>query len=180
MKSLIIFYFYQELAEQCVFVKMAKIDLKNCRTTDNCGLSREYYFLQTLLIALGNISKILWPTNKRNEERGLALRTVLNVKEDSALKNRDLRNLFEHFDERMDAWFQAADRHGFSDRNVGSMKGGLRAFNPKAWTLTCLGEEYKLWPAIQAVNELYKAIQNEIGQPGKKVMPLRGELDVDL
>jgi hypothetical protein len=29
MKSLAIFYFYQELAEQCMFAKMAKVDLKN-------------------------------------------------------------------------------------------------------------------------------------------------------
>jgi len=40
MKSLAIFYFYQELAEQCMFAKMAKVDLKKCRMTDAQGLNR--------------------------------------------------------------------------------------------------------------------------------------------
>ncbi|MGA2532107.1 MAG: hypothetical protein ABSG19_03625 [Candidatus Aminicenantales bacterium] len=168
-----------------MFVKMAKIDLKKCRTTDNYGLDREYYYLQSLLIALGNISKILWPIKKKNENRGIELRSALNVKDDSPLKNRDLRNLFEHFDEKVDEWFGAAERQGFSDRNVGSMegviipseKGRLRVFDPETWTLTCLGEEYKLGPVIQAAYELYEAIQNRVGQPGKKVQPLPGELD---
>jgi len=166
-----------------MFVRMAKIDLKKCRTADTCGQDREYYYLQIILIALGNISKILWP--KKNANRGIELRTALNVKDDSALKDRGLRNLFEHFDEKMDEWFKAADRHGFSDRNVGSTEGiivpsaaeRLRTFNPKTWTLTCLGQEFRLAPAIQAAYELYEAIQNVIGQPGKKIHPLPGELD---
>lgn len=185
MKSLAIFYFYQELAQQCMFSKMANVDLKKCRMTDTQGLSREYYFLQSLLIALGNISKILWPIKKKYEYRGIELRTALNVKDDSALKNRDLRNLFEHFDEKVDEWFETAERRRFSDRNVGPMKGviipsekdRLRTFDPKTWTLTCLGIEFELGPAIQSIYELYEAIQNKIGQPGKKVQPLPGELE---
>jgi len=185
MMSLATFYFIQELAEQCMFVRMAKIDLKKCRRTDNYGLDREYYYLQSLLIALGNISKILWPIKQKNANRGIELRTTLNIKDDSALKNRNLRNLFEHFDEKADEWFEDADRRGFSDRSVGSMEGinipsekdRLRVFVPETWTLTCLGKEYKLGPAIQAAYELYEAIQNTIGQPGKKVQPLPGEFD---
>ena len=183
--SMATFFFIHELAEQCMFVRMAKIDLKNCRTTDTCGLDREYYYLQSLLIALGNISKILWPIKKKYENRGIELRSTLNIKEDSALKNRDLRNLFEHFDERADDWFAVEDRHRFSDRGVGSMEGviipsekdRLRTFNPETWTLICLGQEYKLGPAIQAAYELYEMIQEKTGQPGKKVQPLPGEFD---
>jgi len=185
MNSLARFYYYQELAEQCMFVKMAKVDLKECRTTDNYGLSREYYYLQSILVALGNISKMLWPVKEENDKRGMELRTALNVKDDSALKNRDLRNLFEHFDERIDKWFEVADRYGFSDRNVGSVKGiiippgreRLRTFDPETWTLTCLNKEFELGPAIEAVNELYEAIQSKIGHPGKKIKPLPGEVD---
>ena len=192
MKSLAIFYFYQEIAEQCMFAKMAKIDLKTCRTTDTHGLNRDYYFLQSLLTALGNLSKILWPVMKRNDgkgnelrrARGNELRTALSVKDNSALKNRDLRNLFEHFDERMDEWFEAADSRGFSDRNVGSMEGvivpsvieRLRTFVPETWTLIFGEKEFKLYPAIEAVNELYEAVQSKIGQPGKRIKRLPGEV----
>jgi len=163
---------------------MAIIDLNTCRTTNTTGLNREYYFLQSLLTALGNISKILWPIEKRNDKRGNELRKALNVKDDSALKNRELRNLFEHFDERMDEWFEAADRRGFSDRNVSSMEGvivpsvieRLRTFVPETWTLIFREKEFKLYPAIEAVNELYEAVQSKIGQPGKRIKRLPGEV----
>ena len=167
-----------------MFAKMAIEDLNTCRTTNTTGLNRDYYFLQSLLTALGNISKILWPIMKRNDEqgnesrraRGNELRKALNVKEDSALKNRELRDLFEHFDERMDEWFEAVDRRGFSDRNVGSMEGvivpsaieRLRTFVPETWTLFFKEKEFKLYPAIEAVNELYEVVQGKIGQPGKR------------
>jgi len=184
MTSLAKSYFIHELAEQCMFVRMAKIDFKNCLTTDNQGPDREYYYLQSLVIALGNISKTLWP-RKRYERRGIELRTFLEIKDDSALKNRDLRNLFEHFDEEADVWFAAEERHRFSDRGVGSTEGWiiptekerLRVFNPETWTMTCMGKDYELGPAIQAVYELYEKIQEKTGQPGKKVQPLPGEFD---
>jgi len=184
MMSMATFYFIHELAEQCTFARMAKIDLKKCRTTNNFGLNREYYYLQSLLIALGNISRILWPI-KKYENRRIELRTILEVKDDSILRNRDLRNLFEHFDERADDWFAAEERRAFSDRNVGSKEGvatpsekdRLRTFNPETWTLTCIGREFKLHPAIQAAYELYEKIQEKTGQPGKKVKPLPGEFD---
>jgi hypothetical protein len=182
--SMATFFFIQDLAEQCMFVRMAKIDLKKCLASDNSGLDRPYYFLQSLVIALGNISKILWPRGKY-EKRGIELRTFLEINDDSALKNRDLRNLFEHFDEYADDWFAAEERGRFSDRAVGSTEGWviptederLRIFDPETWTMTCFGQDYKLGSANQAAYELYEKIQEKIGQPGKKVQPLPGEFD---
>jgi hypothetical protein len=182
--SMATFFFIQDLAEQCMFVRMAKIDLKNCLTSDNSGLDRPYYFLQSLVIALGNISKILWPRIKY-KGRGIELRAFLEIKDDSPLKSRDLRNVFEHFDEYADDWFAEEERHRFSDRAVGSTEGWtiptekerLRILIPETWTMTCMGQEYKLGPAIQAAYELYEKIQEKIGQPGKKVQPLPGEFD---
>jgi hypothetical protein len=191
--KMVTFYFVHELAEQCMFVRMAKIDLKACKAMDTHGLNRHYYFLQSLLTALGNISKILWPIMKKGDEqgneiretRGKELREALNVKGDSALRSRKLRDTFEHFDERMDTWFGAEERQRFSDRNVGSMEGviipsekdRLRTFDTETWTLTCLGKKFELSPAIKEAYELYEAIQEKTGQPGKKVQPLPGEQD---
>jgi len=193
MKPIALFYFYQELAEQCMFARMAKIDIKACNIMDTHGLNRHYYYLQSLLTALGNISKILWPIVKKGDEqgneirenRGKELREALNVRGDAALRSRKLRDTFEHFDERMDTWFGKEERHGFSDRNLGSMKGviipskkdRLRTFDPETWTLTYLRKKYEVGPAIRAAYELYEAIQEKTGQPGKKVQPLPGELD---
>jgi hypothetical protein len=189
-----------------MFVKMAVEDIISCRTTDTRGLFREYYYIQVLLSALGNISKILWPIRKKKsnlallsalgnifrtlwpigrnknnkitelrEARGNELREALNIKTNSSLKSRALRDIFEHFDEKMDEWFRKTERPGFSDRNVGSFEGvtvprsseRLRTFVPETWTIIYCGREFKLSPAIIAVCGLYAEIQLKICQPGK-------------
>ena len=203
MPSLAVFWFYQEIEHQCMFVKMAVEDIVSCRTADNKGLFREYYYLQVLLSSLGNISKILWPIAKKKnkvstaspstpcspllqlrEARGRELREALNIKTGSPLKSRKLRDTFEHFDERMDEWFRKTERHGFSDRNVGSFEGTtvprpserLRTFVPETWTMVYCGREFKLSPTIRAVCGLYAEIQLKICQPGKH----RGLLSEDI
>ena len=166
-----------------MFVKMAVEDIISCRTTDTRGLFREYYYIQVLLSALGNISKILWPIGRNKDTellelrkaRGRDLREALNIKDDSPLESRKLRDIFEHFDEKMDEWFRKTERHGFSDRNVGSLEGvtvprpseRLRTFVPETWTIVYCGREFKLSPAIRAVCGLYDEIQLNICQPGK-------------
>lgn len=189
MPSLTVFWFYQEIAHQCMFAKMSIEYLISCRTRTSNGLNREYYHIQSLLVALGNISKILWPIMKRGDKkgnelrkaRGKELREALGIKHGSALESRLLRDTFEHFDERMDKWFGAADRWRFSDRNVGSMlesmaEDKLRTFIPKAWTIIYCEKEFKLSPAIKAVCELYDAVQRKIGQPGKERKLLSEEI----
>jgi bifunctional DNA-binding transcriptional regulator/antitoxin component of YhaV-PrlF toxin-antitoxin module len=196
MPSLAVFWFYQEIAHQCQFVRMSIEYLISCRTRTSNGLSREYYHVQSLLIALGNISKILWPIMKRGDKkgnelrkaRGKELREALGIKHGSALESRVLRDTFEHLDERMDKWFGAADRRGFSDKNVGSMEGviipraedKLRTFIPETWTIVYCGKEFKLSPAIKAVCELYDAVQRKTCQPGKEEKLLSVEIMKDI
>ena len=60
--------------------------------------------VQSILIAAGNISKILWP-NKKYKERGKKLRELLNVDSNSVLRSRKFRNLLEHYDELIDDLF---------------------------------------------------------------------------
>lgn len=60
------------------------------------------------------LSRYFWPTAKGNKKtpnqlemrkkRGEKLRSAFNLDEKSALFNRDLRNAWEHFDERLDTY----------------------------------------------------------------------------
>jgi hypothetical protein len=59
------------------------------------------------------ISKYFWPapirkgkniTNSEALKRGEYLRDLIGLKDDSLLKERNLRNHLEHFDERLDYW----------------------------------------------------------------------------
>jgi hypothetical protein len=70
-------------------------------------MDRIWYSIHGFLSAAGNMSKLLWPSRRAEADaaaRRTALRRDLQVEEDSPLASRVLRNHFEHFDERLDAW----------------------------------------------------------------------------
>ncbi|MBK7522812.1 MAG: hypothetical protein IPI53_01175 [Saprospiraceae bacterium] len=60
--------------------------------------------LQSVLVASGNISKILWPS-KKYADRGASLRKILKIENNNPLSSRTFRNHFEHYDERIEEWF---------------------------------------------------------------------------
>lgn len=60
--------------------------------------------IQSILIAAGNVSKILWP-GKKYKSRGEKLRKLLRVDASNLLSDRKFRNHFEHYDERIEVWF---------------------------------------------------------------------------
>ena len=109
-----------------------------------------WYSLQNFLIAVGNISKILWPSNKAYTKRGEYLRRFFNVEDNSSLKQRTFRNHFEHFDERLEDWAKSSKKNNFIDSNVGSIVsvGGiedcLRNFDSDTWCLTFQGDQYDI------------------------------------
>lgn len=80
--------------------------------------------IQSILVAAGNVSKLLWP-NKQYKLRGEYLRQLLNIEDDNILSDRKFRNHFEHYDERVEEWFNAQPNGAYIDL---SMNPGLRGF----------------------------------------------------
>ena len=81
--------------------------------------------LQTILVSAANLSKMCWGSRggneearRRREEARRPLREALRVADDSPLRDPDLRNDFEHFDERVEEWAERPDRGGFVGRNI--------------------------------------------------------------
>lgn len=100
-----------EIAEQC---RYATIAWKDIETNDPDTL---WYSIQGLLVAVANVSKLLWPDKRGNAQRGKELRKRLSIGENHPFKSRDMGNAFEHSDQRLDSWVASAER-GF---HVGSM-----------------------------------------------------------
>lgn len=73
-------------------------------------------YAHAFLTHAGNASKLLWPSppykrdhpydHPARSRRASRMRQNLKVFDDSALKQRDLRNHFEHLDERLELWYQ--------------------------------------------------------------------------
>lgn len=117
--------------------------------------------IQSILVASGNISKILWP-NKKYEKRGERLREMLKVKQNNPLNNREFRNrFFEHYDEMVEEWFK--DRVGgvyidlsmnpsISGSGSNNTHRGYNAFNN---SLVFRNKSLDLTVILKALNEIY-------------------------
>lgn len=163
--------FKQEVYGQCGFALEAAADMQRQltgRLPD--GAERLFASLQALLLAVANISKLLWGTSPTTSEARRPLRSALQVNDDSPLRNRDLRNHFEHFDERLEEWVERDPRRNFVDMNVGppGMLGGidpaqsfLRHFDPSRWVASFWDEEYELLPVLDAAAELRERAKPE-------------------
>lgn len=153
-----------ELQTQCDYALFAVDEARKYIKPD---VRRFWYSLQGVLIAVANISKILWPV-KKFEDRGSELRDALGIADDSPLRSRKFRNHFEHYDERIQEWFDSPRPPGFADFCIGgddSFGGGLgkphymRNFNPQTTTLYFRGEHYKLEPVIAALLALRNQLE---------------------
>ncbi len=114
-----------------------------------------WMYVMTFLALSANVSKLLFPSSqggKRAINRGKTLGTLLDVNDDSLLKNRELRDHFEHFDERLDAYFQSPRKDMYIDLNIGEIseikgldrKEVLRHLDNKNQVVIFLGEEYDI------------------------------------
>jgi hypothetical protein len=60
--------------------------------------------LQNIILQAAALSRYFWPVRQGHEARARQLREAFDIADDNLLKNRDLRNEIEHFDEKLDAY----------------------------------------------------------------------------
>ncbi|WP_303317187.1 hypothetical protein Q4Q34_02105 [Flavivirga abyssicola] len=84
--------------------------------------------IQSILVATGNVSKILWPISKKSKKRGKKLRELLCIDENNIIADRNLRNHFEHYDERIESLFEGQSSISFVDL-------AFNPFKPEKWQI---------------------------------------------
>ncbi|MDD7887996.1 hypothetical protein [Flavivirga sp. 57AJ16] len=84
--------------------------------------------IQSILVATGNVSKILWPISKKSKERGEKLREMLCIDENNIIADRNLRNHFEHYDERIETLFENQSSVSYIDL-------AFNPFKPEKWEI---------------------------------------------
>jgi len=152
--------FVLEVDRQAQFGLSAAADLRHAVTRND--MDRVWYSIQSLLVATGNVSKILWPSRSASSARGDTLRQTLQVENNSPLNSRKFRNHFEHFDERLETWGISTHTHMVVDSNISSarsIRGGpslfhVRNLDPSTETITFHGDVYELRPIINALESL--------------------------
>jgi hypothetical protein len=119
------------VALQCGFIRIAADRLYQLqRQPPPWSLDDIWEALQQILVAAANVSKMLWGSEGRYEAERAELRESLDVSYDSPLRDPDLRNDFEHFDQRLESWFESSPTRNYAGRNVGP-RDSFPGFDPK-------------------------------------------------
>jgi len=160
LKALAEFVFIGEIVNQAKLAERAAERLRI--NTGNFDPIEVWGAIQSILIAAGNVSKILWPTRKKSAERGELLRQLLQVDDQNPLSDRNFRNHFEHYDERIEDWFMEHGSAVYIDSRIdpfGSPWGPNptnfhRGYDPLTMTLTFRGESTDLSAILHALQEI--------------------------
>jgi len=174
MTTFVLRIFQREVERQCRFALVAVEDLNAALASHDSD--RIWYSVQGLLVAAGNISKLLWPPDSEHSKRGEELRASLGVSDASVLAPRTFRNHFEHFDERLEAWASSSKRHNFVDSSVitkGAISGidpedYLRNIDPADMALTFHGDRYLLQPIADEIGPLWQRANTEARKPATR------------
>jgi hypothetical protein len=160
MKALAELVFIGEIMKQAKIAQRAAERLQ--ATTDHLDELEVWCSIQSILVAAGNISKILWPSRKSSAARGERLRTLLNVDDRNLLSDRKFRNHFEHYDERIEDWFEENRSAVYMDSSIDSFESIWgrnpanlhRAYNPLTQTLAFRGESMDLAALLNVLDEI--------------------------
>jgi hypothetical protein len=79
MEKTLLRYFQVEVERQCQFVMIALQDMEEASANSDGKLF--WYSVQNLLLAVGRISRLLWPPDPLFPNRGAELRESLGVRE---------------------------------------------------------------------------------------------------
>jgi hypothetical protein len=146
------------MADQLI-VRTIMEDIKNGKEFDKNVLID---VVQNTVTHAASISRYFWPvrTDKIHKKRGQRLREALQISESNPIKNRDVRNFIEHFDENLDNYLQNGISGQVIPLYVGPRPHGdnaprhfFRAFFIDDWSFHALGQEFKI---VEIINELIR------------------------
>lgn len=121
--------------------------------------------LQNIIVQAAAVSRYFWPSGSGHEARGRDLRQQFQVAEDSPLKSRDLRNMIEHFDEKLDHYLARGivghiipHYFGPMGRSRGVPQHFFRAYFTNVGVFEILGKRYEIEPIAKELWRLQKLL----------------------
>lgn len=180
-----------EIATQCQFAIGAIGQLNHAlrwlRENRDAEAEQQRFFhnevfrsVHSFLTHTSNISRMLWPAvpsrgNGESDEgyearisqklpvgRARALRQTFGLSDEHPLKSRRLRDLLEHFDEKLDEWRTTSVQRNIVSDYIGPRNGFvgitetdmMRWFDPSTNSFTFRGEIFDLQALATAVSDL--------------------------
>ena len=133
--------------------------------------------LQEALTHVAALARFFWPIRDKwnTYSRGSKLRKAFGVEDDSCLRDKQLRNCLEHYDEKVDE-FLLEDRAGnfYPQSIVGPSAMSenaiihvFRLVDPKEQVFVLLGNKYNFGRIREAVEDVYANAQRMISSGGR-------------
>lgn len=127
------------------------------------------------------VSRIFWPPGGSNKQkrqramrRGQFLRDSLGLQSGHPIQDRTLRDHFEHFDERLDAWAEESPNRNIVQSLIGprSAIGGdaikdsdiIRHYDPNTKMLGFRGEMFDVQDIATGIEEIHKKVAVRLGE----------------
>ena len=120
--------------------------------------------VQTVAIHAAALSRYFWPVRRGEPQasRAARLRAGLGVSDGNCLRNRDLRNHLEHFDERLDVFCQELVAGAILPTYVGPIGGDaevptyqFRAYYTDVGVFEVLGRRFELQPLLDEIQVVH-------------------------
>src|SRR5215211_1209315 len=171
MEKTLIRQFQVEVERQCQFAMIALQDLEEASSNSDGKLF--WYSVQNLLVAVGRISRLLWPPDPLFPNRWAELRETLDVGEDSPLRALEFVKHFEHFDRRLESWYVTSEQRRFFDSYTEPLdvlaetapEDRFRGYETEKKAILFHGETYEIGQVSRAVEELQGRAEEEMQKP---------------
>ncbi|MCS1410122.1 MAG: hypothetical protein M2R45_03311 [Verrucomicrobia subdivision 3 bacterium] len=106
----------EEVRRQCRFGKIAWQGLRS--SLNGMDSEKAFFYVHALLDRARLTTRFLWPTSEEGAERAGAVREVLKVDEDSALKASELAVFAEAADVQFDRWLDGLGHFRYIGMNI--------------------------------------------------------------
>lgn len=171
MEKILLRHFQTEVERQCQFTMIALQDMEEAHANGDGKLF--WYGVQNFVVAVGRISRLLWPPDPLFPKRGEELRESLGVGEDSPLRALGFVEHFEHFDRRLETWQVSSEEHRFFDSYTEPLdvlaetapEDRLRGYDAENDAVLFHGESFELAPVSRSVEELQRRAEAEMTKP---------------
>lgn len=125
-------------------------------------------WIQNIFTQAAALSRYFWTAKtkeKQHKKRSQYLRKVFNISEQSPIKNRDLRNIIEHFDENLDLFVNKSvvgnivpNHVGLEPDDNGVPFHAFRAFYNRIGVFEVLGQRFELQPVVDEIYAVHKKL----------------------
>lgn len=135
---------------------------------------------QALVHHAAAVSRMFWPPGSRNKQakeraalRGETLRNAICLTTPHPVQSRTLRDHFEHFDERLDAWAEASKHRNIIKQLVGTRAavGGdgvedgdiIHHYDPATKVYAFRGEKFDVQDLATGLSDIYEKVKARFG-----------------